>query len=101
MHFSGEDIFVGAIGILLGATCLYGSLTQSRWFFQLRKVRWLESRFGRTAARWSCVALAAALILFGGAIAMGFSLQRILEPERSATGYRFPSQRSARYLPQA
>jgi len=88
MHFTGEDIFVGAIAIILGLLGLYGSLARQRWFFGLRKVRWLESRVGRTAARWVCVALAAALIFFGGAIAMGFSLDRLVSGDRGTVGHR-------------
>jgi hypothetical protein len=91
MQFSTQDLFVGALTIALGAVCLYGSLGQRRWFLRLHKVRWLQSRLGKSAARWLCVVLAAALILFGSAIAMGFSLQRLIEPASAAAKPRTDS----------
>ena len=88
MHFAGDDLVVGGLAMILGAVCMYGSLADQSWFFGLNKVRWLELRCGHDAARWICAAVAAFLIFLGLAIAMGFSVQRVLETNRGHTGQR-------------
>lgn len=69
-----EDIdkLVGGIAIVLGALALLTAIFNWDACFQILKIRWLDSRWGRGAARLLYAALGIALIALGCAIAMGF-----------------------------
>ena len=45
------DVLVGAIAIGLGAFFLLAAVFNWEWYYQLRKLHWIENRWGRTRAR--------------------------------------------------
>lgn len=61
----------GGVSIGLGLVALVASLSNYPWFFELAKVRALETLLGRRGARWTCVALGLLLVALGAAIALG------------------------------
>lgn len=65
-----EQVFVGAVAIILGAVCAAAGLFELSWFFRLPKARWIEARWGRRATRIGFGLLGLALILLGSYIAM-------------------------------
>ncbi len=68
-----QDICVGLISTSLGLFSLVSAVSNWEWFFQLRKMRWLEDRLGRTRARVTAGLLGCGLIVLGIAIALGFA----------------------------
>jgi uncharacterized membrane protein YphA (DoxX/SURF4 family) len=73
MTASVADLFMGSVGILLGAIMLLAGLLNWEAAFQLKKTQWLQSRWGRPTARMILIAAGAALIALGVAIALGFA----------------------------
>ena len=45
------DLLVGCVAVGLGLFALWGAIFNPPWYYQLRKARWVEARWGRTAAR--------------------------------------------------
>lgn len=68
---NGQDLFVGGVSAMLGASALAAALFNWEWCYQLKKTRWLESRWGRSGARWIVASVGVMLILLGVAIASG------------------------------
>ncbi|MCH7728671.1 MAG: immunity 17 family protein [Planctomycetes bacterium] len=66
------DVLVGAVAIVLGAFFLLAAVFNWDWYFQLRKLHWIETRWSRTRARVVNVVLGLVLIGLGCAITMGF-----------------------------
>jgi hypothetical protein len=73
MTASVADLFMGSVGILLGAVMLLAGLLNWEAAFQLKKTQWLQSRWGRPATRVILIAAGAGLMALGAAIAMGFA----------------------------
>lgn len=80
---SATDLLVGCVSIGLGAFFLSAAVFNWDWYYQIRKLRWVESRWGRNRARAVNVVLGLLLIGLGCAIAMGFG------PNRSSSRMRF------------
>lgn len=70
---SHEHLFVGGTSIVLGVLSVAAGATNHEPFFQLRKIKWIETRGGRTMARATYAILGITLIGLGIAIAMGFA----------------------------
>lgn len=70
-----EDLFVGAVAILLGVFMLGSALTNWDWYYSVPTARWLQRRFGRTGARIVHTLLGFGLIVLGLAITQGFRWQ--------------------------
>jgi hypothetical protein len=70
------DLFVGMTAVVIGLASLAAAIGNWDLLYQLPKLRWIESRAGRPAARLACVLLGAACIALGVAIACGSSLLR-------------------------
>ena len=68
-----RDLFVGAVAITLGVIILVGGAGNFNWWYELRKARWIDARFGRRAARILFATIGLALISLGLAIACGFA----------------------------
>ncbi len=71
-----EDVVVGVVGIALGGSLVAIAVFNWDWYFQLPKARWLETRLGRRGMRVLFAVVGIALIALGGAIAMGFGLNK-------------------------
>jgi len=67
-----EDLFVGAVSILLGVVGVIAAVGNWEVCYQLDKVRWLESVSGRWCARAVYAVIGTLLIAMGVAIACGF-----------------------------
>lgn len=68
----GEELFVGGVAIVLGLLTVITAAADWDWYYQRRLGRWIESRWGRTAARACFGTLGLILIGLGIAIAIGF-----------------------------
>jgi hypothetical protein len=96
---SAEEFFVGAVAIGLGCFAVFGAITNSDWYFQLRKAAYIERKAGRGAARLIYGALGTALIALGVAITLGFSPNasgqyQALEADDVESGAPVPAQLS-------
>ena len=67
-----EELFVGAVSIALGVAGVVAAIRNWDSYYQLDKVRWLETVWGRRAARIVYGFLGMLLIALGVAIALGF-----------------------------
>jgi len=65
------DMFVGSVAIVFGALVASAAIFNWEWYYQLKKVRWIESLSGRTLARVFFMLLGFGLIVLGGVIAIG------------------------------
>jgi hypothetical protein len=68
------DWFVGGVAIVLGIVALVHALSASERVFELPKMRWLERRYGKKAAKIMLGVLGLILIALGAAIALGFKV---------------------------
>ena len=69
-----RDMLVGFLTIVLGSVVVLAAIFNWQWYYDLRKARWVESMCGRQGARIVFAVLGVALIVLGGAIAVGYSL---------------------------
>jgi len=76
-----EQFFVGGTSIALGVLSLAAGASNRDAFFQFTKIKWIETRGGRTLARATYAIVGVTLIGLGIAIAMGFA------PNSSAASY--------------
>ena len=67
-----EELFVGAVSIVLGLAGVVAAIGNWDRYYQLDKVRWLETVWGRRTARTMYGVVGSLLILLGVAIALGF-----------------------------
>jgi hypothetical protein len=67
-----EHLFVGGVAVALGVTALLVSVGNWDACYRFSKIRWVESRGGRAAARCTYAVLGALLVMLGIAIALGF-----------------------------
>ena len=74
-----EQLFVGGTSIALGVLSVAAGASNLDVFFQLTKIKWIETCGGRALARTTYAAIGVTLIDLGIAIAMGFA------PNASAT----------------
>lgn len=65
---TAEQLFVGSVAILLGLFAIIAALHNHDWYFRFPKARWIEKRWGRTAARIVYSMLGFALIALGAGI---------------------------------
>ncbi len=68
-----EQLFVGSTAVILGLVALVAGATNREFFFRFAKIRWVERRGGRGAARATYAVIGVTLISLGIAIAMGFA----------------------------
>ena len=66
-----QDLFVGTVAMGIGVFALMAAFSNREWFFQLRKAQWIDSRWGRTAARRCYAGLGLAMLLLGVLLAGG------------------------------
>lgn len=66
-----QDLFVAALTVLIGVACLLAAVGNSESFYKLRKVQWIESRWGRPAARWFYVVLGVCMLGLAAYIGAG------------------------------
>ncbi len=66
-----HQLLIGGVATGLGLLALAVSLSNYDGFFQLAKLRLLESTLGRSRARLVCAALGCVLIALGGLILAG------------------------------
>ncbi len=71
-----SDLLVGAVAIALGLITMSAAIFKWEGAYQLHKVRWIESLCGRRGARLFFVVLGLLLILLGGAVALGYGLNK-------------------------
>lgn len=67
-----QDLFVGGMAALVGALLALAAALGFDAPFQLPKMKWLEAKIGRGAARAFLVLLGAGLIVLGVLIAVGY-----------------------------
>ena len=68
-----EQLFVACTSIVLGVLAVAAGASNRDVFFQLAKMKWIESRGGRPLARATFAFIGVTLIGLGIAIAMGFA----------------------------
>jgi hypothetical protein len=68
---SVDQLFVGAVALILGLLALTAAIHNRDWYFRLPKARWIENRWGRSTARVVYALLGAGLIALGIAIVLG------------------------------
>ncbi len=68
-----EQLFVGGTAIALGVLSVTAGASNLDVFFQMTKIRWIETCGGRTLARATYAMIGVTLIGLGIAIAMGFA----------------------------
>ena len=68
-----EQLFVGGVAVVLGVLALTAAATNYDLYYQPRKIRWVEDRWGRSTARCVYLALGAFLCCAGVAIAAGWT----------------------------
>lgn len=66
-----NDLFVGGTSVILGVMCIAAAIHNHDWYFRLRKARWVEHRWGRTAARFAYAVLGFCLVGLGVFIMWG------------------------------
>lgn len=69
-----QDLFVGAVAVVLGSLLLAGAVINSATLMQLAKPKLLVERFGSRNARLIIAACGLAVIAMGGLIAIGWKL---------------------------
>lgn len=67
-----EELFVGAVAIVLGVAGLIAAVANRDSYYRLDKVRWFETVWGRRGARLMYGVIGALLIALGITIAFGF-----------------------------
>ena len=70
---TNEQLFVGGTSIALGMLSVAAGASNLDVFYQMTKLKWIESRRGRTIARATYAMIGVTLIGLGIAIAMGFA----------------------------
>ena len=83
-----SDVFVGTLATLIGGLVFSSALMNWDWFFQLRKAKFLDDRWGRTRSRLLFAGIGIGLIGLGIAIACGWgpnkkNSERPRQPGRS------------------
>lgn len=68
------DWVAGGISIALGLMLMAVGLFSIDWFYQLPKIQWIQRRWGRPGARLVFCTLGLALVVWGAAIACGWTL---------------------------
>lgn len=69
---NAEEVFVGAVSVLLGLVALIAAVSNNDWCYSLPKVRWLSRHTNRTTSRCIYGVLGLLLIAWGIAICFGF-----------------------------
>ena len=67
-----EDLFVGAVAVVLGTTAVVAAVGNWDRCYQLSKARWLERLAGRGVVRGVYALVGITLIVLGLAIALGY-----------------------------
>ena len=67
-----KDLFVGGMAIVVGSLLLLAAAIGSNVPFQLPKLRWLEAKIGRGAARAVLAAIGTAVVAIGILIVVGW-----------------------------
>ena len=67
-----DHLFVGGVAVALGVTALVISVANWDACYRFSKIRWVQSRGGREAARWTYAVLGALLVILGVAVTLGF-----------------------------
>ena len=67
-----QDLLVGIVAVAIGIGAMLAAASDRQWCYRLRAARWIESRWGRRAARAFYVLMGLAMIALGVAIALGF-----------------------------
>jgi hypothetical protein len=67
----GEHYFVGGVAILLGLLALVAAVHNHPRYYVLPKIRWIEQRWGRRAARGFYAVLGTALLGWGVIVLLG------------------------------
>lgn len=65
------DLFVGGLALLLGISFAAAAIGNIDWCFRWNNARWIEARWGRTAARLAYTALAIVLLAVSILILLG------------------------------
>jgi len=68
---SAEQVMMGSVAMLIGISALVAAIHNRDSYFRLRKLHWIDERWGRKAARTFCAALGATLLILGIAIMLG------------------------------
>jgi hypothetical protein len=66
-----EHIFVGGVAIILGALAVLAAIHNRDWYYQLPKTRWIEQRWGHSAARLFYALVGVALLALGLYVVLG------------------------------
>lgn len=69
-----RDLFVGSLAIAMGGGLIVVAAIGAEAPFRLPKLRWLESKIGRSSSRGVLAVLGAGLVVLGILIARGNSL---------------------------
>ena len=80
-----EELFVGAVSIALGLAGVVAAIGNWDSYYQLDKVRWLETVWGRRVARLVYGVVGMLLIVLGVAIALGFGPNKAAASSTSMT----------------
>ena len=88
-----QDYFVGIVGILCGLMIATASVLQWAWWYELPTVQKGVHRWGMATTRVLMVGVGTLLILYGGAIALGWTknagrLWHVPSPGQSASHVR-------------
>jgi hypothetical protein len=78
------DVFVGTVAVVIGLGSLVAAVTNHEFFYQFPKIRWIEQKGGRGAARAVYTLLGTLLIVLGAAVACGFRFNLMRPSERPA-----------------
>jgi hypothetical protein len=88
------DVFVGIVAMVIGVASLAAAVTNREYFYQFPKIRWIEKKGGRAAARAFYTLLGVLLILLGAAIACGFRFNLMRPSTPLESGVRSLESRS-------
>jgi hypothetical protein len=67
----GEQYFVGGVAMVLGLLALVAAVHNHQRYYVLPKIRWIEARWGRPAARTFYALLGAILLGLGVVVLLG------------------------------
>ena len=68
---SAEQVLMGSVALLIGILALTAAIHNQDSYFRLQKLRWIDERLGRKAARTFCAVLGATLLILGIVIMLG------------------------------
>src|SRR5690606_21270170 len=81
-----RDGIVAAVAFAIGAFALAAALWNFSWPYQLRKIQWIDERYGRRAARLAWALIGLAMLALGAAIALGWNSPRAAVEWPARTG---------------